>query len=370
MKVLVLYSEVMSYTISTLREIEAQGVEIVVVSWDKRKLSAYQETFAQTTKHFKRSTLSTMHIIRLAREINPDITVVSGWQDFGYLLAAFFLRLRGKTVVSGFDGQKSCSFKHFMGSVLGRLGVFKLFFSHAWIPGARQYDFASMLGYKKAQVIFDLYSCDTKIFKVGTLNSSGSRNNALPHKFLFVGRLEVEKGVDHLLDAWLNLENKKRDWTLTIIGSGSLANKLPMNSDSLNAIEFIHPSELAEVFRKHGCLILPSRFEPWGVVVHEAASSGLPLLLSDEVGASSTFLIDNYNGHLFKSRSVEAIEKAMLKIIESSDQKLMEMSLASELLSRRITPLTSALNLLSISQQNWELDSGMISNASHSGRPR
>jgi len=346
MKVLFLYSEVMSYTSATLRELSARGVEVVVVSWDKNKLTPYQAPSNQAITNYKRSKLSTQEIVQLAKEFNPDVTVVSGWQDPAYLVAAFTLRLRRKKVVSGFDGQRSSSWKHLLGAFLGCLGVFKLFFSHAWIPGARQYEFAAMLGYRKSDVIFDLYSCDTELFKSHVASPSGLRS--IPHKFIFVGRLEHSKGIDYLLDAWSNLGTRRRDWTLSIIGSGSMESRIQEHLNSLNLIQFLEPPELADQFRSHGCLILPSRFEPWGVVVHEAACTGLPLLLSDQVGASSALLIAGFNGYSFKSGSVEAIEEAMIKIIESSDTDLMDMGVASEALSRRISPETSASNLVSL----------------------
>jgi len=93
---------------------------------------------------------------------------------------------------------------------------------------------------------------------------------------------------------------------------------------------------------------LPSRHEPWGVVVHEFASAGIPLICSEATGAASTFLINNFNGFIFKNNNSNDLAKKMLKIISSTDKELFEMSKNSFEMGKRITPLSSAKNLLSV----------------------
>ena len=125
--------------------------------------------------------------------------------------------------------------------------------------------------------------------------------------------------------------------------------RLPVsNSDSVRFNEFMQPDQLAKEQAMAGCFVLPSRHEPWGVVVHEFAAAGLPILASDVVGATSKFVIDGYNGFIFKSDSVSALTQAMQKIISCNDDKLEEMGQRSYELSSRITPQSSAAYLLSL----------------------
>lgn len=46
---------------------------------------------------------------------------------------------------------------------------------------------------------------------------------------------------------------------------------------------------MTNLMKQCGVFILPSRIEPWGVVVHEFSAAGFPLLLSDQVGSAESF---------------------------------------------------------------------------------
>ena len=93
---------------------------------------------------------------------------------------------------------------------------------------------------------------------------------------------------------------------------------------------------------------MPSDREQWGVVIHEFVGAGLPMLLSDQIGSKNTFFIENFNGYSFKSKNVLSLVRCLKKIINSSDSELMKLGESSNFLSNRITPETSAMNLLSV----------------------
>jgi glycosyltransferase involved in cell wall biosynthesis len=63
---------------------------------------------------------------------------------------------------------------------------------------------------------------------------------------------------------------------------------------------------------------LLSRHEPWGVVVNEAAASGLPLVLSDRVGAAYDLLRDGENGFLVPADDVHAAAGALRRLAEDA----------------------------------------------------
>ena len=119
----------------------------------------------------------------------------------------------------------------------------------------------------------------------------------------------------------------------------------------IKVVNFLQPKDLVKLIKTSGCFVLPSRFEPWGVVVHEFAAAGLPLILSDAVGASDVFLINGANGFIFETNKVLSLKEMLLNIIRSSDERLLSMSAISANLAYRITPSTSANNLLSLCQK-------------------
>ena len=171
--------------------------------------------------------------------------------------------------------------------------------------------------------------------------------NNYPHRFLYVGRFENVKGLDILINAWVRLGNNKNGWELHLIGNGTLKNKLK-SIPGIIVSDFMLPARLIKEVSDSGCFLLPSREEPWGLVVQEFAAAGLPLIVSDVVGAAATFLISNMNGFTFTANDPDSLVNMMLKIISMSDHDIYCMALKSRFLSQRITPETSAANLMSI----------------------
>lgn len=342
----------MGYTMATIKALVDSGAVVHVVHWDHKKLTPYQMSNYKNVNIYSRSLHPVESLISLVEDLKPDITVVSGWQDKGYLSVARLLRKRGRLVVCGFDDQWHSSPKQRVGAILGLAGFFYRYFSHAWVTGVYQYEYARRLGFQKQDIVFDLYSADLPSFHRSYKNRLGKNPYEYPRKFLFVGRLEHIKGLDTLFSAWKQLGLGRGDWQLHLIGSGSLKN---MSSGMPGVVvkDFMQPEQLVSEITNAGCFILPSRGEPWGVVVHEFAAAGLPLILSDVVGAASAFLVPGLNGYLFKSKDADALAERMRQIIACSDEQLIAMSTASYQLSGRITPQTSAANLLSIKDQKY-----------------
>ena len=100
--------------------------------------------------------------------------------------------------------------------------------------------------------------------------------------------------------------------------------------------------------KKSHCFILPSLFEPWGVVVHEFATLGMPMILSEAVGARTSFLINNHNGYVFKTGSVDDLVIALERIANLELNEIKRFGENSYKLSLRISPESSAMNLMSI----------------------
>ena len=78
-------------------------------------------------------------------------------------------------------------------------------------------------------------------------------------------------------------------------GVGPLADTIG-SIDGVDMLGFVQPDEMPSVFARAGCLVLPSRHEPWAVVIHEAASAGLPVVCTRACGASTRLVLDGLNG--------------------------------------------------------------------------
>ncbi|MEI8285585.1 MAG: glycosyltransferase, partial [bacterium] len=62
------------------------------------------------------------------------------------------------------------------------------------------------------------------------------------------------------------------------------------------------------------CFVHPALEEPWGLVLNEAASSGLPILAGDNVGAAEELVEDGVNGWIFDAQSVDSISETLKKM--------------------------------------------------------
>ena len=141
------------------------------------------------------------------------------------------------------------------------------------------------------------------------------RMPATRRRLLFVARLVPVKRPDLLLAAFERIANLRPDWDLVIAGDGPLRSELEQRSnDRVLWIGFLdNVEEIAALYSICDVLVLPSDFEPWGVVVTEAAAH-LALIASSVVGAAADVVEDGVNGKIFKSGDLEDLTAAMLEV--------------------------------------------------------
>src|SRR5207247_481782 len=131
------------------------------------------------------------------------------------------------------------------------------------------------------------------------------------HRFLYVGRYYDFKGITDLWEAFIQLQSARpNEWELWCLGAGSIA---PVEHPKIKHFGFVQPTDLEPIIEQCGVFVLPSRFEPWGVVAQEYVASGFPLLLSRAVGAGEAFLEPGKNGYFFESGNVAQIKEQLQK---------------------------------------------------------
>jgi glycosyltransferase involved in cell wall biosynthesis len=155
--------------------------------------------------------------------------------------------------------------------------------------------------------------------------------------FLFVGRLTEIKGVSDLLEAYrLYRERNKQAWPLRIVGVGPLGDSVKL-SPGVEHLGFVQPGDLPPIMWAATSLVLPSRFEPWGVVVHEATIAGLVPICSDRVGAAVHLVQDGYNGYVVPTKKPTDLALCMERVARKSESELESMRRASQLMSLQFT---------------------------------
>lgn len=135
------------------------------------------------------------------------------------------------------------------------------------------------------------------------------------HLLLYLGRLEYEKGVHDLLAALPRIRRAHPDTRLLVAGTGTAADMLFQAARThrvRRSVEFLGhlpDDELAATLAAVDAVVLPSRYEPFGIVALEAAAAGAPLVAST-AGGLGEVVIDGATGLSFPPGDVAALARA------------------------------------------------------------
>jgi glycosyltransferase involved in cell wall biosynthesis len=262
---------------------------------------------------------------------NVQHVFVSGWSDKDYNAVVKGHYKFTRTIL--FDTQWDPSWKMQLGRFWLLIRIVR-HFNSVWVPGKRQRALAKKLFFKSHQIFEHFYVGDQFLFDQPKVNDSSSDTKL---NIVFVGRLIHEKGILPLITRFIETlsENPSLNWHLHICGTGPLQNHCPLH-DSVTYHGFIQPKELAVIFQKMDLFVLPSLYEPWGVVVHEAAFAGLPLLVSDAVGAADAFVENGINGWVFGQGDLSAIIYGIRRFSQLPPEQRQAMSDHSKMLARSV----------------------------------
>jgi glycosyltransferase involved in cell wall biosynthesis len=347
-KIVYLYTEVMGYLVPIFKKlIENYNAEITLIHWDKKKLTPFHLEKIKGLASYGISSLKNHELDKLVSNIDPQLIVISGWQEKRYLPIASKMKKKGKCVISIFDDKWSGNLRQLFGSIFLSKFIKSKYFTHALVAGAYQFEYAKKFGFSNNEIKFHALSCDVDLFVKGGKNIKKNKSLNYPKRFLYAGRFEYIKGIDILVNAYDRYLNYYGgDWALTCIGNGSL-NDIFKRHLEIEIKSFCDQETLLNYANKSGAVIVPSRNDQWGVVVQEFSLAGLPLILSESVGAIPSFLIDNYNGLIFKNDSADDLAKKMYQISKKKTSELIQMGERSHQIGKTINPEYTAGNIMS-----------------------
>lgn len=338
-KVLFLYFELAGYVVACLEKLAASfPVEIHLVRYPVVQVAPFNIQLSADIKLYERKELSDEALIALADEIKPDFVFCSGWADKGYLKVARHMKKKVPVVLT-LDNPWLGTAKQQIASLIGKFYLPGIF-THCWVPGEPNAVYARKLGFKGKRLRTGMYSADTALFKKYEEEIRASKEQRFPHRFLYVGRYTELKGIRELWSAFEGLsDTERKDWELWCMGKGELEHEFP-NHPSIKNIGFIQPDQLKPYLEQCSVFILPTHYEHWGVVVHEFAAAGFPLVCSTTTSAATFFLHEGKNGFFTQPQQTASVREAILKIIGTSDESLKNMGRASIQEAEKITPLT------------------------------
>ena len=144
---------------------------------------------------------------------------------------------------------------------------------------------------------------------------------------LFASKLQARKRCADLVEAYLNLiaaPSTQLHPYLVIVGDGEEravleAQAAASGCDGIRFCGFRNQSELPRFFDLASVFVLPSRSEPWGLIVNEGMNAGRAVIVSDEVGCQPDLVTDGAEGCVFPAGDVAALTEALRRVLATPD---------------------------------------------------
>jgi glycosyltransferase involved in cell wall biosynthesis len=189
---------------------------------------------------------------------------------------------------------------------------------------------------KKTQMIVALTEEDASEWKklnprvqvipnVVHLNDTGKYSDCSSKCVIFVGRYSYQKDIQSLLQIWHLVVQRHPDWQLHIFGGyGSEQEKLQSQIRGIDMNIVVHAPTLTiyEEYLRSSMLLMTSRYEPFGLVLPEAMSCGLPVVAFDCPYGPAKIISDGVDGFLIKSRSVEEYVDKVCLLMDNQDLRI------------------------------------------------
>ena len=141
---------------------------------------------------------------------------------------------------------------------------------------------------------------------------------------LYCGRFVKQKGALDLLAAYSQICTPNSE--LILVGDGEFRGPLEnyvadKKLDSVRFFGFQDRQEIGKFYAVSDVLVLPSWRETWGMVVNEALCFGLPVIVSDQVGARDDLVLEGQNGFTFPVKDPSALAQQIKRLMDMPDQE-------------------------------------------------
>jgi glycosyltransferase involved in cell wall biosynthesis len=143
---------------------------------------------------------------------------------------------------------------------------------------------------------------------------------------LYASKFERRKRAIDLVVAYKKLisEGFRRSKPyLLLIGDGEMRSQLEAETrlmrDDVRFLGFRNQSELPAFYDLCDVFVLPSEFEPWGLVINEVMNAGRAVIVSDHVGAGVDLVLNGKNGYVFPVADVNKLATALEQVLNTPE---------------------------------------------------
>jgi glycosyltransferase involved in cell wall biosynthesis len=332
MRIALLWTALSGYLSASFKGLKNQNTELLVVHGASDNNAPFNSNLFEWLgkNRIETDLRDTRSVLSAVEGFHPDV-ILASWHipSFQTLCS----RYRDRAVRVGCaDNQWLGTLRQRVGSLTAPLHLNR-YYDAFMVAGERQAAWARKMGYREDRIWRGLYSCDVDAFR-----RPPEEIHAAQHRsFLYVGRLVEEKGIQALISGYCRYRDKHLDpWPLEIIGKGSLQS-LCEGVPGVHVHGFVQPPDLPRAFMKASCFVIPSRYEPWCLAIHEATCSSLPVICSNACGAAAHLVQDGYNGYLIES-DADGVACAMGWVSQATADELTAMGRRSYDLSLQFSP--------------------------------
>lgn len=268
---------------------------------------------------------SLVRIPKLMRSLNPRALIVAGHFPRAVMVAALWGFAKRRPVLYWSDTNLMDVKRRGALKAAARRVVLRPFLRRAYkllyVGMANKEFYCWVLGHSLVRERLQFLPCphNSAVFERGSRRTPGTDGIC---EFLYLGRLAREKCVTHLIEAFAKLSPEVRARArLTVAGDGTERTRLErlvQRRGLVECVRFIGPvasTQTPEVMNHADVFVLPSCYEPWGLVVNEALSAAIPVVAPSWVGAAADLIVTGHTGIKTKDNSPDALKEAMMQLI-------------------------------------------------------
>jgi len=272
----------------------------------------------------------------------PNVVFVPGWSARGALLALLWCVSTRTPAVMMSDSTIWDEKRFFLKELIKKIILNSC--SAAFVAGGPQADYLVQLGVKRSNIYLGYDVVDNQYFESESKIKREDRNIstkdlAAKKYFLASARFVPKKNLLKMIEAYslyqkqanrtsasssmlkdLDAQQNTTHWDLVILGDGPLREEIEKLRAELGLLGSVHLpgfkeyNELPSYYAHAGAFVHASTTEQWGLVVNEAMASGLPVLVSNQVGSSPDLVKEGSNGWTFDPLDIDQLAFLMWKI--------------------------------------------------------
>ena len=151
------------------------------------------------------------------------------------------------------------------------------------------------------------------------LNEKGKYSLCNSKNVVFAGRFDLQKDQASMLDIWSIVQQRFPDWVLDMYGNGELMAYYEQEVAKRNLNVHIYPAvpDIFEKYMEASMLVMSSLYEPFGLVLAEAMSCGLPVVAFDCPYGPADIIHDGVDGFLVENRNINTFAERVCQLIEN-----------------------------------------------------